>query len=234
MENTKPAENTKQTTVVFCLPGNSYSRNFLLCWSKLMFECIKRNVTPIISQQYSSFVSFSRTMCLNGNVLNGKNQKPFQGQLDYDYIMWIDSDQVFNPEQFFQVLDSPHQVTCGMYIMSNGKEFPIVKKWDIEYFKNNGKFEFLTPDYIKGYTQANPNNKYLPVAYCGMGFMCIKKGVVEQIEYPWFSSEVNIIADNIIDISSEDVSFCRKLITAGIEVVVDTSVIVGHEKMVIL
>jgi len=26
----------------------------------------------------------------------GQNQKPFQGKIDYDFIMWIDSDMVFN------------------------------------------------------------------------------------------------------------------------------------------
>ena len=55
----------------------------------------------------------------NGNVLNGIKQKPFQGKIDYDYIMWIDSDQVFNVEMFKRLLSYDVPVVSGCYLMAN-------------------------------------------------------------------------------------------------------------------
>ena len=54
---------------------------------------------------------------LGGDVLAGPNQKPFQGKVDYDVIVWIDSDIIFTPEDVFKLLDSPHDVTAGVYMM---------------------------------------------------------------------------------------------------------------------
>jgi hypothetical protein len=54
------------------------------------------------------------------------------------------------------------------------------------------------------------------------------------MEYPWFSCELQIIDENIVDICSEDVSFYKKLNKLGFICQVDTKVLVGHEKMNIL
>ena len=49
-------------------------------------------------------VNFARCKCLGANVLRGPNQIPWDGKLEYDYQLWIDSDIVFNSEKFFQLL----------------------------------------------------------------------------------------------------------------------------------
>jgi len=38
--------------IVFALPGREYSREFLLAWSDLMLQCIKKGHEVMISQQY--------------------------------------------------------------------------------------------------------------------------------------------------------------------------------------
>ncbi len=58
-----------------------------------------------ISQDYSSMVNFARCKCLGANVLRGPDQIPWDGKLEYDYQLWIDSDIVFNTEKFWQLLD---------------------------------------------------------------------------------------------------------------------------------
>jgi hypothetical protein len=59
-----------------------------------------------ISQDYSSMVNFARCKVLGANVLRGPNQKPWDGKLEYDYQLWIDSDIVFNTEKFWQLCDN--------------------------------------------------------------------------------------------------------------------------------
>ena len=86
------------------MPGRSYSREFLLAWSDLLMQASSRGHQVMISQQYSSVVHFARAKCMGGDVLKGPDQKPFQGSVDYDVMMWIDSDIVFKPDDFFALL----------------------------------------------------------------------------------------------------------------------------------
>ena len=213
--------------IVFCLPGKDYSREFLLSWSDLIMQAGAKGHNIMISQQYSSVVHFARAKCMGGDTLKGPDQKPFQGAVDYDVMMWIDSDMVFKPEDFFKLLESPHDVTAGLYMTENMTEFPVVKDWNEDYFLKKGSFKFLRPDDIIGAPQ------YVPVAYAGMGWMMIRKGVVEDLKYPWFWSPVQQIGD-LVDMNSEDVALCRSLNAAGHQVHIDTTIRVGHQKSLII
>jgi hypothetical protein len=213
--------------IIFCLPGKSYSREFLLAWSELLLQATQKGHQVMMSQQYSSVVHFARSKCLGGDVLKGADQKPFQGQVEYDAIMWIDSDIVFKPADFFALLESPHDVTGGLYMMEDMQHFATVKKWNEEYFKKTGTFKFLRPDDVIGVSQ------YMKVAYTGMGWMLIRKGVIEKLKYPWFRSDL-YQNDDVTELLSEDVSFCRALVEAGYDIYVDTKIRVGHQKLMIL
>ena len=198
--------------VVFCMPGRQYSREFLLAWSDLLMQASSRGHQIMISQQYSSVVHFARAKCLGGDVLKGPDQKPFQGGVDYDTMMWIDSDIVFKPEDFFALLESPHDVTAGMYMMEDLQHLATV---------------------VVGAPQ------YVPVAYTGMGWMMIRRGVVENLKYPWFYSDLQRInsvdsPSPLVDMNSEDVSFCRALQAAGHAIHVDTKIRVGHQKLMLI
>ena len=217
--------------IVFCMPGREYSREFLLAWSDLLMQATNKGHQCMISQQYSSVVHFARAKCLGGDVLKGPDQKPFQGQVEYDAIMWIDSDIVFKPEDLFRILESPHDVTAGHYMMEDLQNVAAVKDWNEEFFAKTGSFKFLRPDDLV----AAP--EYLEVAYAGMGWMLIRKGVIEDLKYPWFRSDMNTIWDGekmLTDLCSEDVSFCNALKAAGHPVYLDTKLRVGHQKKMII
>ena len=213
--------------VIFCMPGRSYSREFLLAWSDLLMQASSRGHQVMISQQYSSVVHFARAKCLGGDVLKGPDQKPFQGAVDYDVMMWIDSDIVFKPDDFFALLESPHDVTAGTYMMEDLQHFATVREWNEDFFTKSGTFKFMRPEDVVGAPQ------YVPVAYTGMGWMMIRKGVVEAIKYPWFHSELQIVGP-LIDMNAEDVSFCRALQAAGHTIHVDTKIRVGHQKLMLI
>jgi len=213
--------------IVFCMPGREYSREFLLAWSDLLMQATAKGHQCMISQQYSSVVHFARAKCLGGDVTKGPDQKPFQGGVEYDAMMWIDSDIMFKPEDFFKILESPHDVTAGLYMMEDLAHFAAVKEWNEAAFQKNGTFEFMSPDDLAG---APP---YVKVAYAGMGWMLIRKGVVEDLKYPWFWSDLQKIGE-LREMNSEDVGFCRSLEAAGHSVYVDTQLRVGHQKKMII
>jgi GT2 family glycosyltransferase len=181
-----------------------------------------------MSQKFNSNVYYVRAQCLGADVLRGRSQKPFNGQIEYDYIMWIDSDVVFQPIQFEKLLKRDLDIVGGMYLMDNATHYAAVKDWDVNFFRRNGSFQFLSKEDIQGQTEP------LEVAYTGFGFLLIKKGIFERISYPWFEPQMTDMGNGIFDFASEDVSFCIKARNAGFKIYVDPTVIVGHEKPKIL
>ena len=213
--------------IVFCMPGRTYSREFLLAWSDLLIQATAKGHQCMISQQYSSVVHFARARGLGGDVLKGPDQKPFQGQVEYDAMLWIDSDMVFKPEDFFNILESPHDVTAGIYMMEDLQHLAVVKDWDTEYFSKTGTFKFLSPPDLENEPQ------YVPVSYAGMGWMLIRKGVLEDLKYPWFWSPLQQVGE-LVDMSSEDVALCKAMAAAGHQVYIDKTLRVGHQKNMII
>lgn len=218
-------------TIVFCLPGTTFSHRFLKSWTELLIYCVSHQIRPIISSHQSSNVHFVRNMCLGADVLRGKDQKPYNGKLDYDFIMWIDSDQVFSVNSFISLLRHDEDVVSGLYLMSNGSQYTAVRNWDESNFLNKGSFEFLNrntlmewlDDNVEGEVEekkdksGNPYKDYskckiplMPVSYTGLGWTLVKKGVYEKLPYPWFYG-TKITLNKSISIS-DDVSENREII----------------------
>jgi len=185
----------------------------------------KKGYDFMVTNEYSSFVTFSRMKTLGLDVLRGADQKPFGGQVDYDVWLTIDSDIVFTPEQVVELLEDTkkYPVVSGLYRMQDMKHLACVKEWDVDYFKKNGSFEFMKADELE------KEDKYISVAYNGMGFFACRKEVLEKMQYPYFSYPL-IEIDGMKDMCSEDVAFCKNLKDAGFEVIVNTTLRVGHEK----
>lgn len=223
--------------IVFCLPGRDYSGEFLVAWTRLVAACHQARHGIVLSQKYSSFVPFARAHCLGGDVRLGPDQVPFQGKVDYDVMMWIDSDVLFTPEMIFALIDSPHPVTAGLYMMEDNAHFPVVTDWDVAYFKTHARFPFMT---LADVAKARECGRYLPVEYVGMGLMAIKRGVVEKIKFPWFHYPLEHIPTGNPDVPllanmcSEDVAFCRNLRASGVPVMVDLEIRGGHQKRIAL
>jgi hypothetical protein len=217
--------------IIFCLPGREFSGRFLQSWTELIYTCISNGIQPIISQHYSPLLYYVRNMCLGGDSIQGINQKPFQGKVEYDYIMWIDSDMVFSPDQFFKLLDHNKDIVSGIYKMQNNFHYATVENWDHHYFVKNGTYEFLNEDTVK------QKKDLFPVAYTGFGWMLIKNGVFESLEYPWFQptwKEYELDGKTIKEFTMEDVAFCDMIKDKGFKIWVDPKMIIGHEKMMVL
>lgn len=220
--------------VIIALPGREYSGSFLKNWSQSLIELTRRGYQVTMINEYSSFVPFSRMKTLGLDVLRGASQVPFGGQFDYDVWVTIDSDIFFIPEQLIELIEDTdkHPVVSGLYRMTDMIHYAAVKEWDIEYFKKHGTFEFIK---VK---DLDTSEKYTKVAYNGMGFFACRKGVIENLKYPYFSYPlIEIEAEDgklIRDMCSEDVAFCKNLKDAGYHIAVNTSLRVGHEKMLVI
>ena len=221
-------------TVAVALPGREFSGSFLKNWSQTLLHLTSMGYKVIMINDYSSFVPFSRMKTLGLDVLRGATQVPFDGKIDYDVWLTIDSDVFFLPEQVVELIEETdkHPVISGLYRMTDLKHYAAVKDWDVEYFKKYGTFEFIDVN--------DPilNEKYINVVYNGMGFFACRKGVIENLKYPYFSYpliEIETEDGKILrDMCSEDVAFCKNLKDAGYKITVKTSLRVGHEKMLVI
>ena len=171
-------------------------------------------------------------MCLGGDNLRGIDQKPFGGQFDYDYIMWIDSDVVFTPDHFFKLLQDDKDIVSGLYMMSDNTHYATVEDWDDDFFLKHGHFQFLNREMVQA-----KQGKLFTADYTGFGWVLVKKGVFESLQYPWFQpvwTEYNIDGKIVRDFTMEDVAFCKMIKEKGYDVWIDPAVIVGHEKVMVL
>ena len=220
--------------VVIALPGRTFSGTFLMNWSETIIALARSGIHVNIVNEYSSFVSFSRMKTLGLDVLRGADQKPFGGHHDYDVWLTIDSDIVFTPDQVIELIKDTEKypVVSGLYRMTDLKHYACVKEWDTEYFKKTGSFQFMRPE------DAEKEPKYISVAYNGMGFFACRKGVIEKLKYPYFSYPlIEIEAEDgkiLRDMCSEDVAFCKNLTNAGFKITVNTDLVVGHEKTLVI
>ena len=208
--------------VIFCIPGNNFSNTFLKCWTNLTRELQKRNIEYELLSNYIPNVYKVRSMLLGADQKFGLYQEPWQGKKEYDYIMWIDSDQVFEPNDFFKLLEHDKDIVSGLYLRK-----PIGNSLDdipiyFACFSQDGRVLWTNDESVV-------NGELIIVHGNGMGWMLIKKGVFEKTEYPWFGPIITGLGFH-----GEDVSFQLRAKDVGFDSYVDTSIVVGHEKEVVL
>ena len=222
----------KGKTIVFCLPGRGVSYTFLKNFVQLCFECVQQGASIQISQDYSSMVNFARCKVLGANVLKGPDQLPWQGKLQYDYQLWIDSDIVFNLEAFYKLIWMDKDIAAGWYVTEDGRTTSVAHWLEEDEFEQNGGV--MNHEMVDGIQK---RRKPFTCDYTGFGWVMIKKGVFEHpdMKYPWFAPQMQVFESGAVqDMCGEDVSFCLEAIKAGFEIWCDPTIRVGHEKMRII
>ena len=225
-------ERFKGKKIVFCLPGRGVSYTYLKNFVQLCFDIVQNGMSIQISQDYSSMVNFARCKCLGANVLRGPDQIPWDGKLEYDYQIWIDSDIVFNTDQFWQLLDladngeEEKEIVAGWYATEDGQTTSVAHWLEEDDFRSNGGV--MNHETVDSMAK---RKKPFTVDYTGFGWVLIKKGVFEELEYPWFAPKMQVFeSGGVQDMCGEDVSFCLDAKEQGDEIWCDPRIRVGHEK----
>lgn len=205
--------------LMICTPGHSMMAEYvksLLNWNALAAQ---EKVTWGFSTGYSSHVGDAREIALSGTKENNiDDSRPFEGNVTYDKIMWIDSDIEFRPEDILALYKSEEDIISGAYLLANG-QVVVYKDGNIPYsIEEIEKLDEITE-----------------VAGAGFGFICIKKGVFENLSRPWFQSVKMTVElkgkDYEFPIMGEDLSFCARIKEKGYKIYLDPSVKVNHHKM---
>jgi len=219
--------------VVIALPGKEFSGTFLMQWSESLLKLSQLGYKIALTNDYSAYVPFTRMMTLGLDTMRGNEQKPFDGKVEYDVWVTIDSDIIFKAKQLIELIEDTDKfpVISGVYRMSNSKYIAAVREWNLAHFIKNGVYEFIDPETL------DEDVKHHEVAYVGMGFMACTREVLEKIEYPYFNyptEELQVDGKTISQVFSEDVSFSKRVTDAGYKIVINTDLRLGHEKKFIM
>ena len=86
-------------TIIICCPGDNFTGRFIRNLTYLIRHLNSKGFDVLFSSIYSRNIYEVRNRCLLGKPEKGQDQKLFDGE-KYDYILWIDNDIIFTPEDF--------------------------------------------------------------------------------------------------------------------------------------
>jgi hypothetical protein len=132
-------------------------------------------------------------------------------------LLWLDTDMVFHPEHYDALAARQHPIVSGLYFVDS-----LPPRAAAANTATDGGIRSIS-DWKDG--------ELVGVDWCGSGFMLADRVVYEKLGKDCYRQDVVAPSGSLV---GEDYAFCQRAREAGFEVVVDTSVFVGHVKPRIL
>lgn len=139
-------------------------------------------------------------------------------QVDAEHVLFVDADMVFEPDSLMRLLTYDKDVVAGLCTLRMPPFMPTV------YYKNDcegGNGGYTSYDDAK--PGELPLNALVPCDATGSAFILIKRSVFDKLEKPYYACPP--VDDAVM---GEDMYFCNALAKAGVELFVDTGLIIGH------
>lgn len=209
--------------VVITTPGSKMESAYVKSLLGTIQVLQANNITWHYQNEYASLVTNAREATITGSrQLEVFNPSPGKGQYTYDKIFCIDSDIVWNPENFMKLLQSDKDIISGVYYEAQGADAMI--------HRNKDDFRPMSREEISVFQQSG---NLFPAYGVGLGFMCVKQGVFESLKRPWYG--LGKVFQEIDGVTyelplGEDLYWCDRVAQNGHQVYVDPTVVVGHVK----
>ena len=179
-------------------------------------------ITYKFLSEYSPQVAMAREATASNSLnLNAFSSLPGAGEFTYDKMFWIDSDIGWTPKDFIDLYISKKDIISGIYFNNKG----------LAMIKGIGNDEHPTTiTNIKNFSKG-----IFEIESAGFGFICVKSGVFESMERPWFDTEYFELTDGekVVKLPyGEDISWCVKARKNGYKIFADPTVLVDHYKTI--
>jgi len=203
--------------IIFCLPG-APTMEAAMSWDALVAAASRpeRGLKLEVIRGYNSSVAHSRNNILEEGVSGPRKEaKPFGGR-PYDFMMWIDSDSVYTPEDFFRLLEADKDIITGMVPMNAegaAGAFGLVEG-PLSKYVNLGALR--------------QDTRMRDWHFCGFAFLLVRQGVFETLDFPWFQ-EVPYEEDGRVILPGEDIDWCRRIRAKGFKIWAHPAVRIGHD-----
>lgn len=133
---------------------------------------------------------------------------------DYDYVLYVDSDMVFNADDLKRLLAHNVGICSGLYVTRDGRNKNVIYSKII----TRRRFPFRAPKLIED----KETTGFARVSACGFGFCLIKVSVLKCMA-KYFKSLFEPYKG-----LGEDATFCDKARRCGFITFVDRDVKLGH------
>ena len=218
--------------VIIALPGTHFSEQFILVWTETILHLNKQGYSVAVVCGFSENKQFSHMNTLGFDIKRGQDQKPFDSKIDYDVWLSIDSNILFTPKQVVELIEDTdkYPIVSAVYRI-NQNELSAISVIDDELLAKHGNYPRLTKEML------DPNLKHVKVAATDLGMIACRKDALETIQYPhFFYPLVNIKTEenDISSIVSDSMAFCMKVRDAGLEITINTDVMVGNQQKIIM
>lgn len=211
--------------VIIMTPAQSFTPQYVVSLHRTMAYAARENISVGLCHHSGSHVGQLRELMVESLRMS---REP------HDRLLWIDSDIFWTVEDFCKIINSPHQITVGAYMISPDGRLSVMKQfaadatetchdalnWDDPVPQHFYVDELASlPEYVKTYSS-------------GLGFCCMKRGVFGEIEFPYFANttEMNPITKKMEVNTSEDSALFMRARRAGIECHFDTTIRLSHVK----
>jgi hypothetical protein len=199
--------NRPHINLVIATPANSFVPDYVKSIVSMSRVFAERAISATFLTSGGSYIPEVREYTLD-NDRDHSSREICEGRLTYDKIMWIDSDISWKPEDILKLYYSDKDIISGCYKFVDGT---------IAISKDSQSR--MTVQELNSFSDP------FKIDSCGFGFLCVKSGVFETFERPWFSTE---------DYMGEDQTWCNRAKGYGFEIWADPSVRVVHHKNVSL
>jgi len=132
----------------------------------------------------------------------------------YDFILYADSDMIFNKEDLMRLLAHNVGICSGLYVRRDGSGENVAYKKII----TRRRIPFREPKLIVDDTSSG----FSPVSACGFGFCLIKCSVLKCM-YKYYKSLFEPFKG-----VGEDIAFCIRAKRIGFKTFIDRDVKLGH------
>lgn len=133
---------------------------------------------------------------------------------NYDYLLFVDSDMVFNPEDFDRLMAHNVGICSGLYVTRAGER----KNVAYEKIITRRRFPYREPKLIEDKSTTG----FAPVSACGFGFCLIKTSVLKSM-FKYYRSLFEPFKG-----VGEDIAFCIRARRIGYKTFIDRDVKLGH------
>ena len=133
---------------------------------------------------------------------------------DFDYVLYVDSDMVFDSEDLNRLLAHNADICTGLYVTRNGENTNVAYSRVIKGRRFPARESKLIVD--------TRSSGYDRVAACGFGFCLIRTEVIKCMLKRYkslFEPKWSV---------GEDIAFCLRAQECGYEVYIDRDVKLGH------
>jgi len=210
-------------TIAFCIPGKAQSMEFTESWTNLVVYMVKRNIDFYLHQYYSADIYDCRNNLVTEEAHIPWEMMPVFLGKPYDYMMWIDSDIGFKPEDVMKLVNTGQDVISGVCPMGPTMRCPAGRFGYDEY--GQPSLDYISIAELDNVDQ----DTLIPVEFAGYGFIAVKQGVFEAMEYPWFRTTIRKHAGREVN-PSEDLGWCIRAREKGFKVWLYPGVRLTHNK----